>query len=294
MRAKSGCCGRVLLYLVLVVAPVVAGAESLSVPYEETRDIYYGDPEARDRDYQSLDVYWQDDSKQRPVIIYVHGGGWAFGDKADVQRKPDFFAAQDIALVSMNYRLRWDYRVRHQAQDIASVVRWVKDNAGDYGFDPSRIILMGHAAGAHLVSLVGTDETYLKEQGLSLADLRAVVAVDTDSYDIVRLMDELGTFVEKRHHRVIFGDDREDWMAASPVTHIESGKNIPAFAIMYLSESETSTIQAKSFAKRLSKAGTEIIVIPGNEKTRKTIDEELGRPGDPATKALMTFIYAKI
>lgn len=294
MRGKTGSYARILLYILLVIAPVSVGAESVSVPYQETKDVYYGDPEARDRDYQSLDVYWQDDKNRRPVIIYVHGGGWAFGDKADVQNKPDYFLANDMALVSMNYRLRWDYKVRHQAEDIASVVRWVKDNAEDYGFDPSRIILMGHAAGAHLVSLVGTDETYLKEQGLSLADLRAVVAVDTDSYDIVNLMDELGTFVEKRHHRVIFGDDRDAWLAASPVTHIESGKNIPAFAIMYLSQNETSTIQAKAFAKRLSEAGTEIIMIPGNEKTRKTIDEELGLAGDPATKALMTFIYAKI
>lgn len=294
MRAKSRRGARTLLGLLLVFGSFSVWAETESGAWQVTRDIYYGDPEARDRDYQSLDVYWRDNSKQRPVIIYVHGGGWAFGDKADVQQKPAYFVGQDMALVSMNYRLRWDYKVEHQAEDIASVVDWVRKNARSYGFDPSRIILMGHAAGAHLVSLVGTDETYLKQKGMSLADLKAVVAIDTESYDIPRLMDELGTFVQKRHHRVIFGDDRESWIAKSPITHVEAGKDFPAFAILYLPENELATVQAKAFAKQLSKAGSEIILIPGNEKTRKTIDEELGREGDTPTKALITFIYAKI
>lgn len=294
MKGKSRLDGGTLLGLLLVACSLSAWAESESGAWQVTRDIYYGDPEARDRNYQSLDIYWWDDRKRRPVIIYVHGGGWAFGDKADVQEKPAYFLGQGMALVSMNYRLRWNYKVEHQAEDIASVVDWVRKNAGSYGFDPSRIILMGHAAGAHLVSLVGTDETYLKQKGMSLADLKAVVAIDTESYDIPRLMDELGTFVQKRHHRVIFGDDRESWIAKSPITHVEAGKKFPAFAILYLPENEPSTVQAKAFAKQLSKAGSEIILIPGNEKTRETIDEELGREGDTPTQALITFIHAKI
>ncbi|MBD3645897.1 MAG: alpha/beta hydrolase, partial [Pseudomonadales bacterium] len=123
--------------------------------YQVASDIYYGNtPKKWDREYQLLDVYFQDKKDRRPVIIYVHGGGWAFGSKADVHNKPDFFVPKGYAFISMNYRLRWDYKVYHQLEDIASVVNWVHENADEYGLDSKRVFLMGNEAGAHLVSLV--------------------------------------------------------------------------------------------------------------------------------------------
>lgn len=294
MKAKSvhGCVA--LLSLVMGFGMHGVQAADKSGSYRVDRDIYYSAPDASAHDNQSLDIYWRDARKRRPVIIYVHAGGWAFGDKSEVHAKPGYFVNEDMAFVSMNYRLRWDYKVSHQLEDIVSVVMWVRENADKYGLDPSRIILMGHAAGAHLVSLAGTNEAYLKARGLSLSDLKAVVAIDTESYDIPRLMNELGTFVQKRHHRVIFGEDEDAWIDASPITHVEADNDIPAFALLYLPGDEPSSVQASAFAKKLSDADVEVIMIPGNEKTRETLDKTLGREGDEPTQALITFIHAII
>jgi arylformamidase len=282
------------VFACLLFAFSSAAAESESDAYSVTRDIVYGDETGPDRNLQSLDIYWQSRQRKLPVVIYVHGGGWAFGDKADVHGKPDYFLSQGIALVSMNYRLRWDYRIFDQAEDVASVVVWVKKNAEQYGLDANKIILMGHAAGAHLVSLVATNQSYLKAAGLSLGDIVCVVAIDTASFDINRLMIELGSFIERRQHQLIFGGDEEVWRQSSPIHHIKPGKNIPSFAILYVAEDEETRLQAMGFAKKLNDAKVEAIIIPGNEKTTQTINEELGNSGDISTQALMAFIRAKI
>ncbi|MEX0941972.1 MAG: hypothetical protein WD002_05440, partial [Pseudomonadales bacterium] len=93
------------LLLVPLLQPVMAQDASFLI----TRDIPYGSAGKPDSEFQTLDVYWKDVAKKRPVIIYVHDGGWAFGDKSDVHEKPKFFAVHDISFISMNYRLRWEY-----------------------------------------------------------------------------------------------------------------------------------------------------------------------------------------
>ena len=253
------------------------------------RDLSYGDI-----DQQKLDVYYRSGSARLPVVIYVHGGGWAFGSKEDVYYKPQYFDEQDVAFISMDYRLRWDYETYDQAEDIVSVIKWVQDNAATYGLNEKKIVLMGHAAGAHLVSLVGTNESYLKAGGRQLSDISAVISIDMGSYDIERLMIELGSFIERRQHRLIFGNEQQYWREASPVSHVEADKGIPSFALLYVADDEESTLQAKDFAKVLSQAGVETIMIPGNEKTSDSIDELLGSPGDKTTQALMAFLRAKI
>ena len=262
--------------------------------YNTSRDISYAPTEEVGHEFQTLDVYWQDNQEKRPVILFVHGGGWAFGQKEDVGLKPAYFVPNGFAMVSMNLRLRWEFDVYDQLEDIATVTRWIKDQADTYGLDADRIILMGHASGAHLVSLVGTDERYLKAADMSFANIAVVVAIDTLSFDIPRVMTELGSFIERRHHAIIFGDDEEVWTAASPITYVEADKKIPAFALMYVADSEATSVQTKAFAKALAGAKVEAILIPGNEKTAQSIDEELGRSDDPSTQALMTFMRLKI
>tara|TARA_R110002111_G_scaffold23048_1_gene52284 strand:- start:31 stop:810 length:780 start_codon:yes stop_codon:yes gene_type:complete len=254
---------------------------------------FYGtDPTRVDYELQTLDVYWQDNKRKRPAIIYLHGGGWAFGDKSEINNKADFFVAQGFAFISMNYRLRWDYQLFDQLQDVVDAILWVRDNANSYGIDNSRIVLMGNGAGAHLASLVATDARHLKRQGLALKDIRAVVAIDSLSYDIPRVHKELGTFVQRRQHRLVFGENANVQMEASPIHHVKVEKNIPSFALLYVPDDEASTVQAQAFAKRLIDAKVNTIMIPGNTKTRQSIDVELGSPGDLSTGALMAFLRA--
>jgi acetyl esterase/lipase len=269
----------------------MVGLSAADAAYSVLRDLSYADPDSLD---QTLDLYSIDNLEKRAVIIYVHGGGWAFGDKREVYGKPGFFIPHNTAFISMNYRLRWDYTVYDQVSDLVSVILWVRTHANQYGLDPNRVILMGYASGAHLVSLVGTDERYLRAGGLSFSSLIGVVSIDNEVYDIPRHVEETASAVEQIGLSLIFGEDPAAWRAASPATHVVKDKNMPAFALLYSIHNDTTRIQTRAFAKLLAAAEVETVLVPDSRQTSESIDESLGSPGDQASLALITFIRAKI
>ena len=261
---------------------------NLNVPYVPTKL----DGQVDNR--QTLDIYRPADVKKAPIILYIHGGGWAFGDKQDVNLKPQFFVSKGIAFVSMNYRLRWDYKIYDQLVDIVTVLKWLAVNGEKYALDSSRIILMGHAAGGHLASLIATDSSYLRAENMKGQNIKAVISIDSNSYDIPRLMRELGSFVERRQHELVFTRDESVWKAASPITHVDKSTTLTSFALMYEPNSDASSLQAKSFARALSQAGADVIMIPGAADAPGEIDEQIGKSGHVPTIALMAFIRSQL
>src|SRR5262249_14761906 len=125
------------------------------------RGLAYAEPK---NERQTLDVYAPAEGKDLPVVLWIHGGGWRAGDKANVQKKPQAFADKGYVFVSTNYRFVPQVTVKEMAGDIAKAIRWVHDHARDYGGDPKAIFVMGHSAGAHLAALVCTDDRYLKAE----------------------------------------------------------------------------------------------------------------------------------
>jgi acetyl esterase/lipase len=243
---------------------------------------------------QTLDVYRPNDIELAPVILYVHGGAWAFGDKKDVHVKPNYFTLNGFALVSMNYRLRWDYKIYDQVIDLVSAIRWIQENGAEFGLDADRIVMMGHGAGGHLVSLVMADSSYLRAEGISGKGVKVVVSIDSTSYDITRVMKELGSFVERRKHEVIFTSDEGVWRAASPQTHVSKNSSLPPFALLYNPVRHITTLQAKGFAKALIGAGGVLVMVPGSVSDPARTDELIGVSGNIATGALMAFIRSQL
>jgi acetyl esterase len=94
--------------------------------------------------------------RPRPGLVWVHGGGWIFGDldmhEAD-RTSREVCARADAVVVSVDYRLAVDgvtYPVPHD--DVVAAVRWVRDNAAVLGIDPDRITVGGASAGANLAA----------------------------------------------------------------------------------------------------------------------------------------------
>lgn len=135
-----------------------------TLPTPET-DIAYG-PETgcgeSDADCggsQELDIYRSEEPGDRPVLLYVHGGGFVGGDKA-LAVPAELEAALDAGwdIVSINYRLSTpDSNAFPTAvQDVRRAVRWIKANAEEQGWDPDRVAAMGHSAGGNLVGMLAT------------------------------------------------------------------------------------------------------------------------------------------
>ena len=130
-----------------------------------SRDVKFG-PDAK----QSLDVVGPAAivGTSRPVLLFVHGGGYVRGDKTlDETGKPSRFYDNVMAWavnngmvgVNVNYRLAPQFPYPAAQQDLGAAVKWVQANIASHGGDPARIVMMGHSAGAgHVASYVAHPE----------------------------------------------------------------------------------------------------------------------------------------
>jgi arylformamidase len=258
------------------------------------RNIPYADP-AHER--QVLDVYSPPGAKDRPVVFWIHGGGWQTGDKSDVQQKPRAFVEKGFVFVSTNYRLLPGVDMATIVRDIAKSIHWVHDHIAEYGGDPDRLLVMGHSAGAQLAALICTDDRYLRAEGLSLAIIKGCVPVDGDTYDVPAIIETAetrrrvhGQPQAKFGHREKFGDDPAKHRDFSAVAHVAGGKGIPPFLILHVAEHPDTTAQAQRLAAALKGAGVPATVFGARETYHSKINDDLGQPDDPATKALFAFV----
>ncbi|HYG65215.1 MAG TPA: Calx-beta domain-containing protein [Thermoanaerobaculia bacterium] len=93
----------------------------------------------------------------RPVVIWIHGGGWSTGSRLPIPAGVSALCSQGYAVASVDYRLsgpgaRWPL----QLHDVKGAVRWLRANAATYGLDPDRFAAWGSSAGAQLAIMLGT------------------------------------------------------------------------------------------------------------------------------------------
>ena len=281
---------KLLTPLLVALALLVTNVQSQEI----TRNIPYAEP-AHER--QVLDVYSSKGAKNLPVVFWIHGGGWQTGDKTSVQIKPQSFVDKGFVFVSTNYRLYPNVNMETIVRDIAKSIHWVHDHIADHGGDPKQMLVMGHSAGAQLAALICTDDRYLKAEGISLSVIKGCVPVDGDTYDVPAII----TTAEMRRlahgqpqvkvgHREKFGSDPEKHRNLSAVYHVGKEKHIPPFLILHVSNHPDITAQAQRFGSVLSASGIPTNVFGAKETTHTKINDDLGLPDDPATKAMLEFV----
>lgn len=257
-------------------------------------DLAYAEPK---NERQSLDVYAPAGASDRPVVVWIHGGGWQRGDKSGVKLKPQAFVDKRYVFVAINYRFIPVVKMQDIASDVARAVAWVHRNVGQYGGDPNTIFVMGHSAGAQLAALVCTDDRYLKAQGVSLTIVKGCVPVDGDTFYPALQIDLAEAQPGARRpssYRIKFpeGSDRE----LSSVLHVNKDKGIPPFLILHIADNPQSgtVLQAQVLAKALQdyKIPVTAVGVPG--KTHVTLDADLGTPGDMGTRALFEFMEGQV
>jgi arylformamidase len=239
---------------------------------------------------QALD-YWAGATPDAPLVIFVHGGGWKRGDKQMMRRsaKLAHWQAAGYAVASVNYRLVPDASVEQQAADVAAAVAYLRANAARLGFDRSRIALVGHSAGAHLVALVGTDPQYFRTAGLAMDDVRGVVPLDGAAYNVPDQMDENVRLMGDTYEQA-FGTDPARQRALSPTAHA-AGPNAPEFLILHV-QREDGTRQSRELGSALRRAGTPATVqgFAGRGlRGHMQINRNLGEADYPATPVVDAF-----
>jgi arylformamidase len=243
----------------------------------------------------SLDVYdFGANDSLRPVVIYVHGGGWSVGDKANqLEHKKALFYSLGYVFVSVNYRLTPmrdsadPNRIQHptHTNDVADAVAWLVENIGRYGGDEKNMVLMGHSSGAHLVSLIGTSDDFLPKKNIQLNHIKGIASIDTEGYD-VSFQSKAGS----KMYLAAFGADSNTWKNASPMFQVKTGTAYAPFFIVKRGQGRR-TQMADDFIAKLQVAQTEVTSIDASNYNHMQVNDAIGDPNDSTvTPALVSFL----
>ena len=90
-----------------------------------------------------------------PVVIVIHGGGWDLWNKRMIEPWYYQFLEQGYALASIDYTSSDIAKWPEQGKQVNAGVRWLRANAGEFGLDPERFVVVGGSAGGHLAGIIG-------------------------------------------------------------------------------------------------------------------------------------------
>ena len=143
------------------------------------RDIAYVQ---RDGRALQLDLYLPKGRSARvPGVVFVHGGGWRTGVRANFAPMAIRMAERGYAAATVSYRLSPEAAYPAAIHDVKAALRWMRAHAGDYGIDPARIAVAGGSAGGQIASLVGVTN------GLARFDVDAANGVSSAAQAIVNI-----------------------------------------------------------------------------------------------------------
>lgn len=138
-------------------------------------------------DRHTLDVYAPAAASRAPVVVFLYGGGWKSGDRATYRFVGASLATAGVVCVIPDYRTWPQARFPAFVDDAALAVGWTRTHVAAHGGDPGCLFLMGHSAGAQIVTLLGLNPAYLGTVGLRPSrDLRGVIGL-SGPYDFLPL-----------------------------------------------------------------------------------------------------------
>ena len=225
-----------------------------------------------------LDIYSPQGKTNRPIMIFVHGGAWALGNRGQVGRKPRFFTNAGFVFVSVGYSLYPKVNAETQASQVAQAVAYVRKNAERFGGDPERIILMGHSAGCHLASLATLSG---KAKGI-----RGLICNDTGAYDLFYLAK-----INSGSLPVLYAAPfrkRKFWTRWSPITYTAGHNNLPIF-VPWSGGRNRDRITA-NYISSLQKNNADVTPFNGVNYSHISINKSIGKRGDQLTTAMLDFV----
>jgi acetyl esterase/lipase len=199
-----------------------------------------------------------------PVLVHVHGGAWAFGDKG-YGEFGQRHAAAGVATASVQYRLSYEAPYPAAVRDVVAAVRWVRANADRYGLDPERVALVGGSAGGHLATLVAAapDVTRFRPPGFLTDQPVGVSAVvgHAGVYDMttegMRQSGLVQQFVGGR-----YADHPERYREASPRFHVGEG-DTPVLLFHGTDDGVVPYAQATSYRTALRDGSVPVSLFTG-------------------------------
>jgi acetyl esterase/lipase len=275
----------------------------------EAKNIPYWNGRGADRARHKLDLYLPRTGKPFPVIVFVHGGTWMVGDKSFFGWGEDIgrcFARLGIGAVMPSYRLSPGVKHPEHVKDVARAFAWAYKNIGQYGGRADQLFLCGHSAGGHLVSLLASDEVFLKDVGLTPAAIKGVISVSgvyrIPQFDLAfcgpsgagKAPSTLAGVLQQFDLPIspfapVFGNDPKVLRQASPLTHVKAG--LPPFLVIYAGHDLPLLPEmAREFARALQDARCDVRLLNVPDRDHESVMFYATTPDDPVTRAILGFV----
>ncbi len=218
-----------------------------------------------------LDVFMPGAAGPRPVVVWVHGGGWRQGDK---EQCPGIYLAEaGFAVASIEYRLSDTAPFPAHIHDCKAAIRFLRANAARFNLDPGRIGAWGCSAGGHLVALLGATNDLPALEGdvggnLGFSSRVQAVCNSCGVGDLFELADEWRPTQWMPYLDAFLGGPIEQFKdkaaAGSPVTHIAPG-GPPFYSIHGDKDDIVPVMQSIRLDAALRKAGvpSTLEIVPG-------------------------------
>jgi acetyl esterase/lipase len=241
-----------------------------------------------------IDIYLPPKGKAgpKPLIMYIHGGGWIGGHTRQSSVIADFpkllasLAAEGFVVASLEYRLSGEAPFPAQVQDARAAIRFLKSNATKYGIDPARVGLFGGSAGGHLTALTalscGDNSLDVKPEAAGSECVQGAVSW-YGVFDFAPLMARPGGDDAGRKLLGCVGAcPSEQVRRVSPVTYIDAKD--PPFLLIHGEADKVVAVDQSRLAEAAMKAAGEpvdAIYMPG-------IDHSFEGADAATTKAAVT------
>jgi acetyl esterase/lipase len=209
---------------VFVLAPTARGAAT-----REHKDIVYATVDGK---ALALDLYMPAGVSEPPLVVWVHGGAWRSGTKAN---PPTAFVEHGFATASLDFRQSAEARFPAALHDIKAAIRFLRARGKEYGYRTDRIAVAGSSSGAHLAALAGVTAGVRELEGAvgaypdQRSDVQAIVSYygASDLTTILAQSTPFGLNMRRPALELLLGalpESVPDLAAtASPVFHVGPG-----------------------------------------------------------------------
>ncbi|MBV8170485.1 MAG: alpha/beta hydrolase [Candidatus Eremiobacteraeota bacterium] len=282
----SGLCAAVALAIALAVPKnALAACASPGKPVTISQAQY-----GPDTTFEALDAYLPAGTSSEPLILFVHGGRWTSGDKAQYRELGQTYAACGIAFAALNYHLA-PAHADAQAGDVDKAVKWALDNAAVKGYARTKIFLMGHGAGAELASLAALDPKLMSDGGVPARSIAGVIALDSLVYDpshsasaAAANPNHFSSFI------AAFGSDPAQWKQYDCSQFVKGGE--PPFLVVHgVDDYLASAAESADFVDALTRAHDKVSYLePAGSDFSGVLVNMVRSPNDPVLAAVVRFV----
>jgi acetyl esterase/lipase len=222
-----------------------------------------------------------------PVFLFIHGGAWISGDKAEYAGIGKSFATQGIAVAVINYRLSGSSgsgEVAHvqDGNDAVTALKWLVANTEKYHLNSKRIFVGGHSAGAQITGIIAAQKD-LATQVAGFIGLEGI-------YDIEKLVELRPQYIDQ-FIATSFTRNKAAWQSASPQRKPFS---VPIPWVIVHSEKDelVELSQSEQFVEHLRHFHIAVDYYKARTPNHFEAVAALEKPIDPITIKIRNFILA--